>query len=445
MSHVDDFRFGRRLVTSGGRHPDSFYRHGQGPLGQPYEPEPGCEPEFDQLIDAEHLMRTFERMKSSREKAPGPDGIRFGDLGRTEIPAAMRDLSRRLRDGTWTPGHSRTVRIPKKSKGTRPLRLRSIFSRVVSKVLHDALQDFWDARLLDGCVAYRPGRSPHRMLAEMLWWMKTTDCWVIAQADIKDAFECVDVGAVIRIHREQLSDERLFALIETLLRTDLSGRCARVQGVDQECAYSVHTLNARLNEIHDENVKDDVPGWWRYSDDLAYVTGSVSEGRTILRRVEDLLGPSEFSLKDQEDADEPVSDLQRGDTTNLLGLSISLCGNRLRFSPGPETWTGLRKNIHEAHASGDPPESALRCVSGWINAIGPAFENAARSALLREVRTVLRDHGFRDCADASFLMGQAIRAHRRWRSLLREAKPSNRGQRWSGRRSAHANSPGERH
>ena len=414
------------LARDGGRNPDNFYRHECHPLGSLYEAESGCTPDFDAMTDPEHLMRVFGLQQEFGEMAAGPDGVHYRDLGRTEVAAAMRDLSRRLREATWEPGPARTTSISKKSgNGTWPLRLRSVFTAVVSKVLHDTMQSFWDNRLLDGCCAYRPGRGPHRMLAEMLWTMKTTDCWVVAQADIQDAFENVAVEEVMRLHRELLTCDRLIGVIETLLRTDIERQRERTRGIDQGSAYSVHCLNARLHEIHDVHIRDDVPGWWRYSDDLTYLCATVSEGEETLHCVRELFRPTEFTLKDlQPDDGVPVSDLKQGDEVDLLGFRITLQNDRLRFVPGPTAWAGLRSGLQKAHESSDPPESALQCARGWIMSYGPAFVGEARRSILREVQCVMRDLGFRDCLSTGDLLERSSQAFRHWRSSIRRAKPS---------------------
>lgn len=439
MSREDRDFESNAAVRDGGRNRDNFFTHECNLLGSLYVPDSGSEPDFDAMTDAEHLMRAFELLQDAGEKAAGPDGVHYRDLGKVEVAEAMRDLSKRLRDGAWTPGSAKTTSVKKKSgNGTRPLRLRSVFAAVVSKVLHDALQSFWDQRFLDGCCAYRPGRGPNQMLAEMLWTMKVTDCWVVAQADIANAFENVDVDEVMCLHREQLTDNRLTALIETLLRTDIEGRRVRVRGIDQGSAYSVHCLNARLHEIHDVHIRDDVPGWWRYSDDLTYLYATVTEGEETLRNVQELLGPTEFTLKDwQSDCGGPVSDLKCGDVVDLLGLRVTLHDDRLRFELSPSAWAGLRSGLLKVHESSDPSESARHCVRGWIMSYGPAFEGSARRPVLQEVRCVMRSLDFRDCVDDRDLLGRASQAFRHWRSCIRRAKRSVSGRNGlAGKRSA---------
>ena len=413
------------LARDGGRNLNIFFRPECHLPGCLYVPEVGMEPDFESITDPEHLMRVFELQQDFGEKAAGPDGVHYRDLGRTEIAAAaLRGLAW-LREATWEPGPARTTSTNNKSgNGTRPLRLRSIFTAVVSKVLHDTMQSFWDKRFLQGSFAYRPGRGPHRMLAEMLWTMKTTDCWVVAQADIKDAFENVAVEEVMRLHRELLTCDRLIGVIETLLRTDIEGQRERTRGIDQGSAYSVHCLNARLHEIHDIHIRDDVPGWWRYSDDLTYLCATVSEGEETLHCVRELFRPTEFALKDpQTDDGVPVSDLKQGDEVDLLGFRITLQDDRLRFVPGPTAWAGLRSGLQKAHESSDPPESELQCARGWIMAYGPSFVGEARRSILQEVQCVMRDLGFRDCLSTGDLLGRSSQAYRHWRSCIRRAKP----------------------
>ena len=90
MSRSDrEFNF-RSLARDGGRNPDNFYRHECHPLGSLYEAESGCAPDFDAITDPEHLMRVFGLQQEFGEKAAGPDGVHYRDLGRNSaglVPA----------------------------------------------------------------------------------------------------------------------------------------------------------------------------------------------------------------------------------------------------------------------------------------------------------------------------------------------------------------------
>lgn len=431
-----------RIARDGGRDSRNFYSHFEAPRGDRYVPAAGIEPDFVKLTDSEHLLATFENLKAVDEKAPGPDGTRYQDLGRGEAAAAMRDLSQRLQHESWRPTPARTTYMPKSGGGRRPLRIRSIFTNIVSKMLHDGLQSFWDERFHECSYAYRPNRGVWQLLASLLWKCRMTNCWVVSQADIRNAFEHANINHLMRIHRQNLSCERLLRLIETLLRCKPNGKCGRKTGIDQGGAYSVHCLNARLHEMHDVHIKDDVPGWWRYSDDLTYLSQSVSEGRALLQDVNRLFASTEFTLKRAANHTQgTVVDLQSGQRAKLLGFTVTLHDERFHYELHRSSLEQLRIGLLQCHEAPDPVCSAQSRIRGWILAHGPVFEVAARRSTLSQVLRLQDQCGLSDCIGLEELMLSAARAYQCWKSCIRRGKTGTDGDGW---RSAHANDSGNR-
>src|SRR5260370_22399799 len=139
----------------------------QNQLAQPTSAMPTV-PSVDTIARTDSLLAIFSDLKRRAGRSPGPDGLRYDDLGRSEAAAVLRGLGQAIRNGTYRPHPSRSVQIPKTNgKGYRELHLRNLCDRVVASALERALAPFWSRVFLPGSMGFRPGRAVWRMLAPL--------------------------------------------------------------------------------------------------------------------------------------------------------------------------------------------------------------------------------------------------------------------------------------
>jgi hypothetical protein len=376
----------------------------------------GGVPTVEIIGDAENLIDTFYRMKAAAVQAPGPDGVTYTALGPAETWDAIRAAAKAVRDGTYRPGPTRQVLIPKPSGGARPLRIGNLIDRVVAAALNRALEPLWETTFLDGSMGFRPDRGSWRMLAEMEAVMTRDDRWVIASDDIRNAFGNVRIDDALADHRTHIQDQRLLALIERVLRGH-DGRSRHV-GIDQGSPYSPAALNLRLHEAHDLGaVRDRLPPWYRYADNVVYLCKGVPEGLQVLDWVGTALGTVGFSLKGE---DGPPADLRNGDVAKLLGFTLSLERGTIRYGLAETAWATLEKYLHQAYEADNPPETAVMAINGWLNAFGPAL-GESRDDILRRVRLIASSVGFRETGPAASLNRTAETSWVRWGNLRQQA------------------------
>ena len=151
------------------------------------------------------------------------------------------------------------------------MRLRSIVSRVVAAALAEQLTPYWETVFLPGSLGFRPNRNVWDLLCALEHLIKTQDRWVLAVADIKQAFDHVNVDDVLAIHRHYITDSRLLNLVERVLIGNSTER--RLLGIDQGSAYSPIALNVLLHSRLDVpfSACEANPPWLRYADNLLYV------------------------------------------------------------------------------------------------------------------------------------------------------------------------------
>jgi hypothetical protein len=221
-------------------------------------------PTLARVADPEHLIATFHAMKAEAGRAPGPDRVTFEVLGPSEVAACLRAVSRAILDGSYAPGPSRKLAIPKPGGGHRTLKIRNLIDRVVSAAIYRALLPVFERLFLDGSHGFRSGRSPLTLFAALEAMTIQTGRTVLAQDDVKRAFDHVVIADVMEDLREHIEDRGLLTLIETVVRGgEDRGRAA---GIAQGDPLSPLLLNVRLHKVHDVPMSgavgrnDDAPG-----------------------------------------------------------------------------------------------------------------------------------------------------------------------------------------
>jgi len=97
----------------------------------------------------------------------------------------IRQLHRRLKDGTYQAQPLRRIYIPKEDGKQRPISIPALEDKIVQKVAADILNAIFEQDFLDCSHGFRPGRSPHQALDKLRadLCMRPTE-WIL-EIDIK--------------------------------------------------------------------------------------------------------------------------------------------------------------------------------------------------------------------------------------------------------------------
>jgi Reverse transcriptase (RNA-dependent DNA polymerase) len=369
---------------------------------------------FEAVFSTDNLLSTFDRLRVTGGPAPGPDRLLYS-ISRREAAALCRALSASVLAGKYRPGPERLVRIPKRSGGTRTLRLRSVLDRVVASALTEALTPLTEAAFLPCSYGFRPGRSALHLLADMDAAMTAHDAWVVTEDDISKAFDSVQIDKVLADFEGMISEVDYLNLIGAILR---GADTTRKEGICQGCPLSPLALNTHLHFAHDLVLKDRVtiPFAGRYADNLAYLTTNVTEGHQARKRAADRLKPIGMSLKGPG----TPTDIRLGKSVNLLGISISARNGTVSYTLADDVLTGLEEALEEAHLASDPPQSARLAVLGWSRAMGPAFESSAATTI-PTVLELCTDHGHRGILSKQEILAAWDAGYQSWLSLRKRA------------------------
>jgi hypothetical protein len=380
-------------------------------------------PTVEQIANVDNLLWIYG-VNQAGGQAAGVDGLSYRDIGRKEVADILRCVSKSLINGTYRPWPSRKVLIPKSSgRGTRELAIGTIFDRVVSAAINDALSQFWECKFLPGSYGFRPNRNVWGLLARLEGIIAQQKRYVLAVDDIKNAFPSVVIDDVMYDHARYINEPKLLALIEVVLR----GGTDRKVGIDQGNPYSPTALNVRLHHGFDCQIAQSFPLCLRYADNLAYPCQSVSEGQEYLTSSGSMLAKAGFTLKGEDGL--PI-DLRKG-TAQLLGFTLSVDDNQLRIDLGMEAWNKLSETLMDGHQAENPSSYARRALDGWVNAFGPAFVNVRDDILSRIVKTAVR-LGYREVVSLDSLRRKLESSGNRWEAHLKAPRQVTEGSLRSG-------------
>jgi hypothetical protein len=407
--------------------------------------EKPCTLRLHDIFARDRLYRTFQHMKREAGQSPGLDGITYADISPREAGLICRELSKAILEGTYRPTTPRRVDIPKAGKNEfRTLNIRSIFDRVVGRRLYDVLSPYGEAIFLPQSYGFRPGVGAWDLLADLEHSVTTGNKWVIAVDDIRGAFDNLQIDDLINAHEqllfnlfesaihlssktshsnlstEALTDteqDQLISFVKVIFQGD---NPQRTIGIDQGCPYSPFALNLllhfnfdlKINQFLLTEYNNNIPSWYRYADNIAFVCRDVFEGQEMLERAANLIRDIKLDLKGVDG----VRNLANGDNVELLGFTLRMRDNQLLFDNADKAWANLAEHLENAHNMPNPLLYALHSVKHWIQAYGPAFESG--EPIIRRILDLLLRYGFREGYSLAMLDQQGHNAWIRWQNRI---------------------------
>ena len=208
------------------------------------------------------------------------------------LEANLDRLMRELKQGTYEPLPARRVYIPKDAKRTkfRPLGIPAVRDRVAQEVLRRLLNPIFEAKFHDHSYGFRPGRSCHDAVEQILELGRQGCCYVL-DADISGFFDNLSHSAIMRELSDVVADGNILRLVEKFLRAGVmeggKRRPTRV-GTPQGGVVSPLLANIALNVL-DWHLHEHGFRFVRYADDFVVLCRSENEAKEARARVERLL------------------------------------------------------------------------------------------------------------------------------------------------------------
>ena len=208
-------------------------------------------------------------------------------------------LSKKLREGKYSPAPLRYVQIPKKDGSKRQLVIPSIVDRVIQTSVNNILTPLLDEEFEDSSFGYRRGKSVEQAVSRISFLQRMGGAWVV-DADIEGFFENVLHKKLLERLAQSMSKGPLTELISLWLEHGGTNG----KGLAQGSPLSPLLANLYLDRL-DEAFAEKGARIVRYADDFVIICEDAPNAQKALEKARNLL--AEHDLKINKDKTKIVS------------------------------------------------------------------------------------------------------------------------------------------
>ncbi len=251
------------------------------------------------------LPVSMEMVKRSYQKVMEKGGCAGIDKESLEKFEANREANlykiwNRMTSGSYFPPAVRTVFIPKKQGGLRPLGIPTVSDRIAQGVVKDYLEPILEAVFHPDSYGYRPNRDCHKAL-EQCQARCINYGWVI-DVDIKGFFDNINHKLLLYQLEWHTWEPFVLMYVERWLKAGVEQEdgtiVARTKGTPQGGVISPLLANLYLHHEFDCWMAQNHPQnpFERYADDIVIHCNSRREAETLLELLREQMGKAGLEL-----------------------------------------------------------------------------------------------------------------------------------------------------
>ena len=324
---------------------------------------------IEQILSQSNLKEAICRVKINKG-APGVDKRTVDELDSyfKKHQAEIKDAIMKMK---YRPQAVRRVYIPKANGKKRTLGIPTVVDRVIQQAIAQVLMKIYDPHFSEHSYGFRPGRSAHDAIEEVLEYLNVGYQWVI-DLDIEKYFDTVNHDKLISILRERVNDKTTLHLIRAFLKAGVmeDGLVKPNKlGVPQGGPLSPILSNIYLDKM-DKELEQRGLHFVRYADDCNIFVKSKKSANRVMKSISSWLERKLF-LKVNTTKTKDV----RPTKSSFLGFTFWKSGDSWQAKPGDDRKTKLYDKIRELlcrrKAVAQPLSLVFtkinQVVRGWVN------------------------------------------------------------------------------
>lgn len=324
---------------------------------------------LDQILTDDNLEKALKRVQRNKG-ASGVDRMDVAELDeyfnehKEEIKISIREMR-------YEPRPVRRVYIPKKDGRKRGLGIPTVVDRVIQQAIAQVFETIYDPTFSGHSYGFRPNRSAHDAMEEVLDHLNEGYEWVI-DLDIEKYFDTVNHDKLISCIREKVNEREVLHLIRRFLKAGVmeNGMVEKSEiGTPQGGPLSPILSNIYLNKM-DQELESRGLRFVRYADDCDIFVKSEMAANRVMKSMTSWL-ERKLILKVSATKTKVV----RPTKSDFLGFTFWKRKDEWKSRPSEERKRNLYQKIREATVRkraaaktiGETIERVNQIVRGWIN------------------------------------------------------------------------------
>ena len=159
---------------------------------------------IEKILSQENMEKAIKAVKSNKG-APGIDKMKVNEIDEY-FREHIDEIKTSIMSKKYKPLPVRRVYIPKSNGKKRPLGIPTVRDRVIQQSVAQVLSAVYDEHFSEHSYGFRPNRSAHGAIKEVLCNLNEGYEWVI-DLDIEKFFDKVNHDKLISIVRERIKDD----------------------------------------------------------------------------------------------------------------------------------------------------------------------------------------------------------------------------------------------
>ena len=324
---------------------------------------------MDKILSQKNLQEAMKRVKSNKG-ASGIDKMSVEEIDEY-FSKHIEEIKTSIWEKKYRPRAVKRVYIPKPNGKKRPLGIPVVVDRVIQQAVAQVFSELYDECFSEHSYGFRPNRSAHQAMEEVLFYLNEGCEWVI-DLDIETYFDTVNHDKLISILREKVKDDVTLHLVRSFLRAGImeDGIIHRnEEGVPQGGPLSPILSNIYLDRF-DKELESRGLRFVRYADDCNIFVKSEMSANRVMKSVSSWLERKLF-LK----VNMTKTKVVRPSNSSFLGFTFWKNKDGWKSMPTYDRKQKLCKKIKEVlcrkKVSALPLSTVFtqvnQIVRGWIN------------------------------------------------------------------------------
>lgn len=236
---------------------------------------------IEEILSEENLQKAIRKVKKNKG-APGVDKMTVQEVEEW-FNQYKEELISKILNKQYKPMPVKRVYIPKPNGKQRPLGIPTVVARVIQQAMLQVLSEIYEPIFSDHSYGFRPNRSAHTAMEEVLGYLNDGYEWIV-DLDIEKFFDTVNHDKLISILRERVNDSRTLHLIRAYLQAGVLDKGlvrSSTIGTPQGGPISVILSNIYLDKF-DKELESRNLRFARYADDcIIFVKSEMSANRVM--------------------------------------------------------------------------------------------------------------------------------------------------------------------